>query len=304
MKAVICTRYGGPEVLEIREIEKPVPKENELCVRVYASAVNSGDVRVRSLAVPGWMKPIMRLVLGFSKPRKPILGTVFSGTVESTGAKVSRFKSGDRVFGMTGFGFGTHAAYLKIKEDAFVTAMPANATYEEAAALVFGGQTAVYFLDKLKVKKDDHILVIGSTGAVGSAAVQLAVALGAQVTAVCSTAGRTLMEALGIGRIICYDEENFLEHQEKFDAIFDAVGKTTKRQCRKLLKQGGGFKTVGGLEVAAESRQQLETLKRRYEAGALQAVIDKVYPLDQIVAAHSYVDSGRKKGNVVISIPD
>lgn len=306
MKAVICTKYGPPEVLQIQDVPKPTPKNNEILVRIIASAVNSGDVRVRGLAVQGFLKVIMRLVLGFTKPRKPILGVVFSGVVEAVGDKVSRFNVGDKVFGMTGFKFGTHAEYIAINQYSNVLVMPENATYEEAAAIVFGGHTAIYFLNKMKIaeKRNPIILIIGATGSVGTSAIQIAKYFGANITAVCSSSGKDFVESLGVEDIILYDREDFLNQPNQFDFVFDSVGKTTKKQCRKLLRDGGVYKTVGGLETASESKEQLELSKLLFEEGLLKAVIDKTYTLKEIVEAHRYVDSGRKKGNVVLKITD
>lgn len=306
MKAVICTKYGPPEVLEIREVAKPEPKDNEVLVRIVATAVNSGDVRVRGLAVEGWMKWMMRLIIGFSGPRKSILGTVYSGIVERAGSKVSSFKTGDKVFGMTGFSFGTYAEYITVKERDNIAFMPKNASYEEAASLIFGGQTAIHFLEKagIKERKTPKVLIIGATGSVGTAATQIALYYGADVTAVCSTQGKEIVENAGISQIILYDKEDFTKQENRFDIIFDAVGKTSSKQCKPLLNKGGIYKTVGGTEVASESREQLEFLKELYEKGHLKAVIDKIYPMNQIVEAHRYVDTGRKKGNVVLKISD
>ena len=306
MRAVICTKYGPPEVLKIVEVSKPCPKDNEVLVKVRATAVNSGDVRVRSLGVEGFMKVVMRLVLGFHKPRKPILGTVYSGTIENTGKKVSKFNIGDKVFGMTGFNFGTYAEYLVVKENGNIAFMPEKATFEEAVSLIFGGQTAIYFLEKAKIaeKKKPKILIIGATGSVGIAATQIAQYYGADVTVVCSSSGKSLVESLGVGKIILYDKEVFSHQPKTYDIIFDAVGKSTKSECKVILAEGGIYKTVGGLEYAVESKEQLEFIKKLYEKGMLKPVIDKTFSLDDVVAAHRYVDQGRKKGNVILRIAE
>ena len=304
MKAIVCTKYGSPEVLEYREIENPNPKEKEILVRVMATAVNSGDVRVRGLLVEGFMKIVMKLVLGFSKPRKPILGTVFSGIVESIGKSVLSFKIGDRVFGMTGFQFGTYAEYLTIGESSTVFLMPENSTFEEAVSLIFGGQTATYFLEKAKIqeRKNPKVLVIGSTGSVGTSAVQIANSYGALVSAVCSSRGENLMKELGISNLFLYDKEDFMQTNQRYDIIFDAVGKCDKKKIKTLLNTGGIFKSVEGLDVASETKEQLVFLKNLYEADKLKAVIDKIYSFEEVVEAHRYVDSGRKKGNVILKI--
>jgi NADPH:quinone reductase-like Zn-dependent oxidoreductase len=304
MKAIICTKYGSPELLEVQEVEKPIPKDEELLIRVISTAVNSGDVRVRGLVVEGFMKLVMQVILGFSKPKKPILGTVFSGTVESIGKNVVSFKSGDRVFGMTGFQFGTYAEYLTIGEKSVVTSMPQNASFEEAVSLIFGGQTALYFLEKAKIqeRKNPKVLIIGSTGAVGTSAVQIAKSYGGLVSAVCSSRGENLMKELGISNLFLYDKEDFMQTNQRYDIIFDAVGKYDKKKIKTLLNTGGIFKSVEGLDVASETKEQLLFLKKLYEAGKLKAVIDKTYSFEEVVEAHRYVDSGRKKGNVVLKV--
>ncbi len=303
MKAVICTKYGSPEVLQIQEVSKPIPKDNEILVRIIATSVNSGDARVRSLNVKGFMKVIMRLVLGISKPRKPILGTVFSGVVETAGNRVSKFKVGDKVFGMTGFKFGTYAEYITVNQNSNVIEMPKNATFEEAAAIIFGGQTAIYFLDKAKIadKPNKKILIIGATGSVGTAAIQIAKHHNADITAVCNSEGQKLVGELGVTKIILYDKEDFTKQTEKFDIIFDAIGTSNRKQCEKLLNGNGIYKSVSS-GYALETIQQLQLLKELFEKGAFKAVIDKTFQMDEIIEAHRYVDTGRKKGNVVLKI--
>lgn len=304
MKAVICTKYGPPEVLQIQDVPKPIPKDNEILVKIVATAVNSGDVRVRSLDVKGFMKTVMRFVLGFSKPRKPILGTVFSGIVEQAGKNVSNFKIGDEVYGITGFEFGTYAEYIAVSEKSVVVKKPSNATFEEAAAICFGGQTAYYFLEKANISKKANlkVLVYGATGAVGTAAIQIAKYHHAEVTAVCSEQGKELVQELSADKIILYNKEDYTKTAEKYAIIFDAVGKITKKQCEHLLNHGGIFKSVEGLDMASEEIKQLEFLRELFEKGKYKATIDKTYSIDEIVAAHRYVDTGRKKGNVVIKI--
>ncbi len=303
MKAVICTKYGPPEVLQIQEVSKPIPKDSQILVKIIATAVNSADVRVRSLDVKGFLKVVMRLVLGISKPRKPILGTVFSGFVETVGDKVSKFKVGDKVFGMTGYNFGTYAAYISVNQNGNVIEMPNNATYEEAAAIIFGGQTAIYFLDKAKIaeKSNPKILIIGTTGSVGIASIQIAKYHNADITAVCSSEGQKLVVELGVKNIILYDKEDFTKQTEKFDIIFNAVGKSNRKQCEKLLSVNGIYKNVSSVN-ASETIQQLQLLKELFEKGAFKAVIDKTFQMDEIIEAHRYVDTGRKKGNVVLRI--
>lgn len=304
MKAVICPKYGPPEVLEIKNVQSPTPKKNEVLVKIIASAVNTGDVRIRGLKVEGFMKIVMRVMLGFNKPRKPILGTVFSGIVEQVGESVTQFKTGQEVYGTTGFKQGCHAEYLCISEDKVITHKPRNATFEEAAALPFGGQTAIYFLRKGKIAElnNPQVLIYGATGSVGIASVQIAKHYGANVTAVCSSRGKGLVEKLKADHIVQYDQEDFTKVSDKFDIIFDAVGKTSKKQCKPLLKPEGKFFTVEGTDIAAERKEYLEFLAQLFESKNYEAVIDKVYPLEQVQEAHSYVDTGRKKGNVVLKI--
>ena len=304
MKAIICKKYGPPEVLQIEDVPKPIPKDSEIVVKIVATTVNSGDVRVRALRVEGFMKIVMRLVLGFSKPRKPVLGTVFAGIVESAGNKVTHFKIGDRVFGATGFKFGTYAEYIAIDEKSAVVLMPHNASFDEAAAIVFGGQTAVYFLKKAGINKRVglKILIVGGTGAVGSAAIQIAKYHGAEITTVCSSDGIELVRTLGATHAILYDKEDFTKQTNTFDIIFDAVGKTSRKKCAHLLNDSGVYKTVEGFDVASDSKEQLELLKKLYEDGTYQAAIDKTFTMNEVVEAHRYVDTGRKKGNVVLQI--
>lgn len=304
MKAVICTKYGTPEVLQIQEVSKPIPKDGQILVKIVATTVNSGDVRVRRLDVKGFMKLIMLLVLGISKPRRSILGTAFSGVIETVGDKVSKLKVGDKVFGMTGFNFGTHAEYIAINQNSNVIEMPNNATFEEAVAIIFGGHTAIYFLDKAKIadKPNKKILIIGATGSVGTAAIQIAKHHNANITAVCSSEGQKLVSELGVTKIILYDKENFTKQAEKFDIIFDAVGKSNRKQCKKLLNGNGIYKSVSG--YASETIEQLQLLKELFEKGELKAVIAKTFKMDEIIDAHRYVDTGRKKGNVVLKISE
>ncbi|MBY0538654.1 NAD(P)-dependent alcohol dehydrogenase [Patescibacteria group bacterium] len=304
MKAIICTNYGGPEVLKLVDVPKPTITDTQVLIKVMASAVNSGDVRTRGLVVPGFLRIVMRMVLGFRKPRQPILGVVLSGVIESVGSKVAKWKVGDEVFALTGFRFGGHAEYAVLKENSTMELKPKNASFNEAAAIVFGGATAIYFLEAAGIKScsQPQILIYGASGAVGTAAVQIAKSHGANVTAVCGEAGVDLVTSLGADSILVYTKDDFTKLPEKFDIVFDAVGKTTKKQCKHLLKEGGVYKTVGGLETAAERVSQLQYLRELYEAGKYRPVIDRIYPLEEMVAAHTYVDSGMKKGNVVIEV--
>ncbi|MCC6549086.1 MAG: NAD(P)-dependent alcohol dehydrogenase [Ignavibacteriaceae bacterium] len=304
MKAAVCTAYGPPEVVTIMEIPKPVTGKGDILIKVAASAVNSGDVRVRGLAVTGLMRVMMWLVLGFSKPRKPVLGVVYSGQVEETGPEVTEFKPGDEVFGLSGFRFGGHAEYISVPAKSIIVKKPVNASFQEAAAIAFGGQTAHFFLHQAGISKrvKPEVLIMGATGAVGSAAVQIAKYYHASVTAVCSSAGKELALRLGADKVILYDKEDFTKTPGRFDVVFDTVDKAPKKICAHLVKPGGVYTTVGGMNYAKESREQLEFVKRLFEEGKYQAAIDKVYTLEQIMEAHRYVDAGRKKANVVLVI--
>ena len=304
MKAVICPKYGPPQVLTIQELPKPVPKKNEVLIKIVASTVNTGDARIRGLKVKGFMKFVMRLMLGFTKPRKPVLGVVFAGIVEQIGENARQFKVGDEVYGATGLNQGCHAEFLCISENKAITHKPKNASFEEAAALPFGGQTAIYFLRKGKIAEisNPEVLIYGATGSVGTAAVQVAKNYGATVTAVCSSKGKELTNALGADKIIEYDREDYTKVSDKFDIILDAVGKSSKKECAPLLKPSGKFFSVEGLDIASESTEYLDYLCQLFENRKYKAIIDKVYPMDEVVEAHRFVDTGRKKGNVVLRI--
>ncbi len=306
MKAAICTGYGAPEVLNVMHVARPAYSKKEILLRIIASSVNSGDVRVRGLQTGFLLRMAMRCIFGFYKPRKAILGTTYSGIVEAVGKQVTCCETGDEVYGLTGFKFGAHAEYIVLPANAAFTKKPANATFEEAAAIPFGGHTAIYFLKKSGLQSTAHakVLIYGSTGSVGAAAIQIATYYGADVTAVCSKAGQDLARRLGAKRRLLYDGEELTTCKETFDVIFDASGKITKKQCARLLKRDGRFVTVGGTDVATERREDLEFLCMLYNIGKYDAAIDRVYTIDDIVEAHRYVDSGRKKGNVILKIAD
>ncbi|MDX1959149.1 MAG: NAD(P)-dependent alcohol dehydrogenase [Leptospiraceae bacterium] len=303
MKAIICEAYGPPEVLKLKEIPKPTPKAGEILVKIFATAVNSGDVRVRALRVDGIKRILMKLVLGFSKPRKPILGVVFSGVIESVGEKVQTYKVGDEIFGMTGFQFGTYTEYICLKENSAFCLKPKNASFEEAASILFGGITAYYFLKKAKIDESPKkILIYGAAGSVGIAAVQIAKSFGAEITAVCSGRGIDLVRSLGVKNILDYTKGEFQNLKDSYDIVFDAVGKNLKKDFLHILNSKTVFMTVDGWDVATESVEQLQFIKKLFEDGKLKPTIDKTYNLDEIVEAHRYVDTGKKKGDVVIRI--
>lgn len=304
MRAIVCTKYGAPAVLQMQEVDKPLPKANEVLIRIKSTAVNSGDVRVRGLAVKGFMRLIMRIVIGFTKPRRPILGTSFSGEVEEVGTNVKQYKKGDKVFGSSGFKFGAYADYIVLNQNGTFVPMPTNASFNDAAAIVFGGMTATYFLQKagIEVKKQQEVLIYGASGSVGCAAIEIAKHYNTKVTAVCSEEGVPLVKKLGSSEVVIYTKQDFTKLSKKYDIVFDAVGKTDKRKCNNLLKKSGKYFTVGGLEIAKEEKAQLCFLKKLFDNNELHANIDRVYSLDDIVEAHKYVDTGRKKGNVVVEV--
>lgn len=304
MKAFVCEGYGAPEVLVIKNVEKPQPKDNEVLIAVKATTVNSGDVRIRGLAVEGFLRVIMRLVLGIKRPRKPILGTIVAGIVEKVGKNVTLFAPGDEVCGSTGFSFGAYAQYAVIAENSTIIHKPLTASFEQTAAILFGGMSAHYFLHKagIDVKKNQNILIYGASGSVGIAAVGIAKYYDAHITAVCSENGADMVKKNGADEIVFYTHKKIQQMQGQYDCIFDAVGKITKKQCKHILKQDGVFCTVGGLEIAKETKEQLLFLKKLYEMSSIKPNIDKIFEFDEMIEAHRYVDTGRKKGNVVVKV--
>jgi len=322
MKAIVCTQYGPPEVLHLEELEKPAPRDNEVLVKVHATAVTSGDCRVRSFNVPLSFWLPARLALGLSKPKKVILGSVFAGEVETVGKAVKRFQKGDQVFGSRGHVFGAYAEYLCRPENGALAIKPANVAYEEAAALSWGGMTALYFLRKGKVHSGQHVLIYGASGSVGTAAVQLARYFGAEVAGVCSTAHVALLKSLGAETVIDYTQEDFSRSGVTYDVIFDVVGKSSLAGCMRSLKKEGiylqavaapalsvrmrwmaltsGKTLLGG--TAVPKAEDMMYLKELVEAGKLQPVIDRSFTLEHMVEAHRYVDQGHKQCNVVITV--
>ncbi|AVX09301.1 NAD(P)-dependent alcohol dehydrogenase [Priestia megaterium] len=302
MKAMVCTKYGKPDVLQLQEVEKPIPKENEILIKIYATTVTSGDCRVRSFNSPLLLWLPMRIVLGLRKPRKSILGVELAGEVEDVGKNVTRFKKGDQLFAMTGMKFGGYAEYICLPEKGTIAVKPENVTYEEAASISFGGTTALHFFRKGTIQTGQKVLIYGASGAVGTAAVQLASYYGAEVTGVCSAKNSELVKSLGADRVIDYQNENFTEKQEKYDLIFDAVGKITKNQCKAALALNGRFVSVEGQGIAKVQTKDLLLLKKLMEEGQIQSVIDRCYSLEQVPEAHEYVETGHKIGSVVVTL--
>ncbi len=325
MKAVVCTGYGPPDVLQIMRVKKPVPKDNEVLIRVCATTVSAADQRVRSFAVPTSFWLPARIMIGFRKPRKSILGMELAGKIEAVGKEVSKFQRGDHVFAASLQTFGAYAEYICLPEEGPITHMPANATFEAAAAIPIGARTAWHYLKSLaNVKSGQKVLVYGASGSVGTYAVQLAKYFGAQVTGVCSNANLALVASLGADQIIDYTKPDFTTHFKTYDVIFITVDKCPFDVCVRSLHKNGYYLNVGrpmaspkmiwtsltnsfNIAVgknAPETEEALLELKKIIEKGEIKPVIDRNYTLDQIVEAHRYVDQGHKKGNVVITVDE
>ncbi|MFT6921362.1 MAG: NADPH:quinone reductase-like Zn-dependent oxidoreductase [Crocinitomicaceae bacterium] len=317
MKAAVCTKYGEPDFLQVTEVAKPTPKENQILVKIHASSVTSGDARIRR-ADPF----VIRLIFGFKRPRKLVLGVVVAGEVEYVGTEVTKFKVGDKVFGTTGMSFGAHAEYQCISEEGTLALIPEKMTYNEAAAIPFGATAALHFLRKGNVKAGQKVLIYGASGALGTMAVQLAKELEAEVTAVCSDKNGTLVKVLGADHVIDYKSEDFTKNGLKYDVIFDTVGKSSfSASLKSLTKSGtmllasasmggmlrGAFTSMFGSKkvisgVIKETAEDMQFFKKLIEVDKLKAVIDTVYSLEEISKANAHVDAGHKKGNVIISI--
>jgi NADPH:quinone reductase-like Zn-dependent oxidoreductase len=301
MKAAVCTKYGSPDVLQIKDLPKPTPDKNQICINVHAGSVTASDCIIRGFKVTGIYRVLMGLAIGFHRPRKSILGMVFAGEVESIGQDVSVFQVGDRVFGFDRFGFGSDAQYKCISAHHLVIKMADNMTYVEAAAIPFGGLMALHYLRKSGIRAGQKILIYGASGAIGTAAVQLAKYLGTEVTGVCSTVNMEFVKSLGADFVIDYTKEDFRNRGILYDVILNAVGKKKiNLHPTHALNQDGKHITIddGSPTLSVED---LFLLNQLMEMGQIKAVIDRCYPLEKITDAHRYVDQGHKKGNVIIT---
>ncbi len=308
MKAILYTKYGPPEVLELKEVEKPLPKDNEVLVKVHATTVHRGDTRMRSLNIPGprWQVLFARIFLGIRKPKRAILGMELSGKIEAVGKNVVLFKEGDGIFASTVWsGFGGYAQYKCMPEDGALAMKPINMTFEEAAVIPSGGITTLGIIRMANIQNGQKVLIYGASGSVGTFAVQIAKSLGAEVTGVCSTTNLEMIKSLGADKVIDYTREDFTKKDEKYDVIFDAVAKIPPKQAKKSLKKTGIYLNVHTSSDKIKTKDAISLLmdlKEMIEAGKIKPVIDRTYTLEKIVEAHRYVDRGHKKGNVVITV--
>jgi NADPH:quinone reductase-like Zn-dependent oxidoreductase len=327
MKAILCTKYGPPEVLQLKELEKPIPKDSEVLIRIHATSVTMGDCEMRSLKFEGLLKFLMRLAIGFRKPRKKnaILGQELAGEIVSLGNKVTKFKKGDSVFASTGFRFGAYAEYICLPEKGVIVKKPDNITYEEAAVIPTGGLEAAYFIRKADIQKGQKILIRGASGSIGTIAIQLAKYYGAKVTGVGNPKSLEVMKSLGADEVIDYTQQDFTQSGKTYDLIFDVIGKnpfsnylgcfnqygtfinanpklTLINRDKKIAKKNNIRFVSGNKDDNKEMIEQLEFLKELFENGKLKSVIDRSYSLEKIVEAHSYVEKGKKTGNVGINV--
>jgi len=329
MKAIVCTKYGTPDVLQLKEVDKPTPKDNEVLIRIHAATVTMGDCEMRSLKFSGLLKVLMRLGFGFRGPRKrfSILGQELAGEIEAVGNEVKLFKKDDPVFAASGFRFGAYAEYICLPEEGTLAIKPDNINYEEAAVVPVGGLEALHFLREANIQKGQTVLISGASGSIGTFAIQLAKYYGAEVTGVGNPKSLEVMKSIGADNVIDYTKENFTKSGETYDVIFDVIGKSSFSSCIDSLNQNGIYlianpkmvlinreKRVakkrdkkyisGNRDTTKERTEQLKFLKELIEAGKIKSVIDRSYPLEKTAEAHSYVEKGEKTGNVVISLEE
>ncbi len=310
MKAIITTKYRSPEVLKIKEVEKPKPKVDEVLIKIYATAVTASDLYIRgSSLLPLKYKILMRLFLGLTKPKKAINGLVLAGKIEAVGNDIKRFKVGDNVYGLTGFGLGAYAEYKCMKEIdstyGCLSLMPSNITYEDATMISYGGLLAFQYMERGNIMKGDKILIYGASSTTGIIAIQYAKYLGAEITAVCSTSNTALVKSFGADYVLDYTKENSVKNDIHFDFMLDAVGKNKtsrlKVSCKMSLKNGGIYSSIDDGDLKLDSKR-LERIKELAEAGYIKAFIDKCYSFEDIVQAHTYVERGHKRGGVAIQL--
>jgi NADPH:quinone reductase-like Zn-dependent oxidoreductase len=322
MKAIVYTQYGAPDVLQLKEVAKPTPRDHEVLIRISATTVTTADCELRSLKLPIWLRLPIRLYLGLIRPRNIILGQELAGEIEAVGSRVTRFRKGDQVFAWTGLRLGAYAQYTCMPENGMLAIKPANMTDEEAAAVPLGGLNAWHFLSKGHIQSGHKVLIFGAGGSIGTVAVQLAKGFGAEVTAVDSTEKLEMLRSIGADQVIDYTQEDFTTNGQTYDVIFDVVGKSSfPHSLRSLTPYGryllgnpglsqmvrgrwtsrsSGKQVIGG--AASQKTEDLRVLTELIEAGKIHSVIDRRYPLEHIVEAHRYVDSGHKQGNVVITV--
>jgi NADPH:quinone reductase-like Zn-dependent oxidoreductase len=322
MKAMIWTKYGPPEVLQLQEVEKPVPKDNEVLIKIHATTVFAGDTELRSLKIPIYFWIYGRIMFGLRRPKIKILGQELAGEIEAVGKDVTRFKIGDQVFGATGMGLGTYAEYVCFPEEGVLTLKPSNMNFEEAAAVPVGGLNALHFLRKGNIQPGQKVLINGAGGSIGTFAVQLAKHFGAEVTVVDNTRKLDMLRSIGADQVIDYTQEDFTQSGQTYDVIFDVVGKASFSGCIRSLNENGVYlqavvalsrivrgrwtswrsnkKVIGGL--ASYRTEELIFLKELIETGKIKTIIDRRYPLEQMVEAHRYVETGDKTGHVIITV--
>ena len=309
MKAIICTKYGPPEVLKMKEVERPVPKDDEVLIKIFATAVTASDIFIRGSQIPIQFWIPMRIMMGLTKPRKSIIGLVLSGKIESAGKNIKRFKLGDQVYGLTGFGLGAYAEYKCMKETdstyGCLALKPNNLSYEEATVAAYGGLLAFQYMEKGNIQRGQKVLIYGASGTSGTTAVQFAKYLGAEVTGICSTSNVEMVKSLGADSVIDYTKKDSINLIKQYDFILDAVGKIKtselKEKCKKALAPKGKYVSIDDGKLILDSNR-LALIKELVETGHIKPVVDRSYPLEQIVEAHEYVGKGHKKGGVAITI--